>query len=210
MRIARLLRFRLRTLLTLVTVISVILGWYVVNARLYTAEIAAAKAWNGDPSDSSVLLGPPTGRFTDFVGITVFAYTKWHGPAWLRKPLMAIGPPVLDRIVYIGLDSPEYGDGEIPKFASFPDVKLVLLIRHQMSAEGRKRIREHCPSARIVYADPTDREAVPSAAGDAPAVSKNARATLESLRPPRMLVDEPDGTTRPLGGTDLSDYWKDL
>jgi hypothetical protein len=123
---------------------------------------------------------------------------------------MAIGPPVLDRIVGIGLDSPEYGDGEIPKFASFPHVKLVLLIRHQMSAVGRKRIREYCPNARVVYADPTERMASTSVKRDAPAVSKDVRATLESLRPPIMLVDEPDGTTRRLGETELRDYWKQL
>ena len=189
MPVPRFLRFRLRTLFLLITLVSPLLGWYVANARQHGLEINAIRFWNGDLTDFSVHVRPNDDRTTCASGVNVFAEVKWQGPAWLRQPIVAIGPPILDRVKMITLLWKDCGDEEIAKFESFPQLDLIVLVGTNISPLGRQRLREIFPAAQVVYSAPAEPQ---------PLAPSNARVTLESIRPPQMYVDEPDGTSTPV------------
>jgi hypothetical protein len=119
---------------------------------------------------------------------------------------MAIGPPILDRVVGISLHSESAGNADVSKFSDFPQLEFILLLGSQMSADERTRLRELCPNARVVYSDLAEQPIAHSSAGQTPLSADMARATLDVLRPARLLVDEPDGSTRTFAETELMEW----
>jgi len=118
MKLFRLVRFRLRTLLALVTLVSALLGYYVYTANQYAREMAAIEKlhqltggsfWLLLRLDENVLFSgePPA----------VAALLDWQGPALLRAPMKRWNAPIFYRCVQLDLQTDVFDDTSIPAIA---------------------------------------------------------------------------------------------
>ena len=153
MKLFRLVRFRLRTLLALVTLVSALLGYYVYTANQYAREMAAIEKlhqltggsfWLLLRLDENVLFSgePPA----------VAALLDWQGPALLRAPMKRWNAPIFYRCVQLDLQTDVFDDTSIPTIALLQHLKKLSLQTTAITPAGAERLRNLLPHTELEYA----------------------------------------------------------
>jgi hypothetical protein len=144
MPLRNIFRFRLSSLLVLVTIVSIVLGWYVVNRRQYDAELQALGNLHIRPSgyaavpydNDNVLCGMGLGRA---------ARMRWHGPNWIRKPLEWWGAPIFYRTEQIAFTN--LAIDEIDELGRLKHLARIEIYDEKVTHDLRLRLREKFPRA---------------------------------------------------------------
>jgi len=141
----RLLRFGLRTVFLLMTILALPLAWLGMEAREYRREqlaIAALGAKREEhPRPDEVVMRAEPKQPGAAVGY------RWLGPQWLEGPMRRAGWPIFDRAVVIEV----YGrrlDAELTEQLSYLEhARLITLFG---SLDDDRELREALPDAQIV------------------------------------------------------------
>lgn len=162
MRALPILRFRLRSLLVAVALLSGVLGWFAVNAQTRENERRAVyriQSMCGGGYVKVLNLDDPD----DWVcgtGLAAVAEMKWCGPGWIRPLLEHLNAPILYRIQSIYLADTMVGDAIIEPLGHMTCMSEIDLSRTQVTENGLRRIQKMLPRARIIYEPPKGKAAV--------------------------------------------------
>lgn len=151
----RLLRWRLRTLLLIVTALSAALGWYVANARERAAEVATLRRID-DLSGYGILERAYDDDKFGWCGTGYNGRVRLtgRGPQWLHKLLTLAGCDVLYRTESISVYGSEIDDSAVGPLAALRSVEWVDLYSEGITYEGFLKLRRALPNARINYCPP--------------------------------------------------------
>ena len=137
MRPFRCFRFRLRTLLALVTLAAFPLSYYAYNSRQYAANMAALgqlkatcyhQGWVTFDDEPMMWNGTAPG---------VIATISWQGPEWLRAPLKAWGAPIFYRVTALELQLDVFNDASIATIATLRNLNKLTLSQTAISPAPR-------------------------------------------------------------------------
>jgi len=147
----RIFRFGMRTLFGFVTACALLLAWYTANARQVERETRSladldnlADGWyiaTLYDEENTIYCG---------TGLGGVAHLRWNGPAWLRRPLMACGMPVLYRVDRLSLYE-TFTDDAIPHIGEFSSLEELTLLGTDITPDGLRRLRAMFPQAEIEY-----------------------------------------------------------
>lgn len=152
------LRFRLRTLLVVLTIASAGLGWYVANAREHEAELRALDALQscGGAGYIARLRDGEEGPWCGY-GLIGTARLTGKRPRVVHRLLAAAGCDALYRVESVSIGGERFGDDAIDALIQFRSVQEIVLDRTSISGEGLERLRAGLPGAKVeVVTDPSD------------------------------------------------------
>jgi hypothetical protein len=136
----------LSSLLIVIAIISVALGWYTVNARRYRAELSVIENLKVAPYGYVAVLHEDETLFCG-TGVGGIARMRWHGPSWLRTPLEWWGRPILYRTAELELWS--LAPDEIEQFARLRHLSRIEVYGASISEDCRARLRDMLPQVTI-------------------------------------------------------------
>ncbi|MCO6042467.1 hypothetical protein NG895_00970 [Aeoliella sp. ICT_H6.2] len=161
----KLLRFRLRELLLLVTVVACLAGWYSWAARQRQRELVALKTLEANLGGYIYEayeedLVPMCG-----VGLSGRAEFEWQGPPGMVKSLLVSNENrAFFRLTKLCLHCRWFSDVPIDdetveQLAAFSELKELELGYSLLSPVVVEQLRQRLPATTIVVGEPPDREA---------------------------------------------------
>lgn len=155
MMMHRLTRYSIRSLLVLVTLACVGLGWYVFNYKQRQREVAALDRIEQlyRPSEASVhriVYGIARREERSFCvnGLGGSAMQRRLGPKWLDAWLAAWDQGVTLRVEELSLHNVT-DDRAIPHLAQLESLESLTIKRSRLTAEGERRLRSLLPDTTI-------------------------------------------------------------
>lgn len=145
----RLTRFSMRTLLVLVTLQCVGLGWYVANRDQRQQEVAAVEALKVLMEDGGRIAELEEGEYLECGwGLSGVATVRLKGPEWLTRPLNSHDLRPFHRVVKISLTY-LVDDRAIPHLAKLSSLETIYVRKGRFTDEGEALLRSTFPDAAI-------------------------------------------------------------
>ena len=156
----RRLRFRVSTLLLIVTVCAGILAWYGANVRRHAIEARAISDLQRLAQWEVPVLDGDTTLFCG-TGVVGTIRIRRHRPSWIGAPVSRLGISSFDRVEEVQLWGVQIDDRVVPHLKSFTSLKTLSLQHTAVTREAIAELRSSHPSASIVYVtgermDPTE------------------------------------------------------
>jgi hypothetical protein len=148
MKASRFFRFRLRTLLATIAVVSFPLGWYAYNAREVADETRVFEELNRFSPVAIVALRDNDG-IPSIPSPGNHIFRRYQGPAWLRGQLECCFGGLLYRAEEVGLQTAHFDDRVVKPLVRLPHLRRIGLGGTLVTQDGLDRLRRALPDAKI-------------------------------------------------------------